>query len=71
MKKTMSKDLIDEYVSRGLLTVGAGSWTAYEAFKAMSDFCRDALPITGMISFIIYLILNRRKIKEALKNWKK
>jgi hypothetical protein len=37
----------------------------------VSDFCRDALPITGMISFIIYLILNRRKIKEALKNWRK
>lgn len=67
----MSKDMIDEYMSRLLLTAGVGSWTAYEMFKAVSDFCRDALPITGMISFVIYLLLNRKKIIEAIKNWRR
>lgn len=67
----MTKEMIDEYTSRFLLTTGVGSWTAYEMFKAVSDFCRDALPITGMISFGIYLLLNRKKIIESIKNWRK
>lgn len=63
----MSKEQLYEYIDRTLLTAGAGSWGMYEMFKETSEFCRLLLPITGVISFIIYVILNRKKITEFFK----
>lgn len=57
-----------EYFSDVLLSTGAGSWGAYAFFKSLSDFCRDLLPITGVISFVIYILLNWNKIKIALRS---
>ena len=57
-----------EYFSDVLLSTGAGSWGAYAFFKSISDFCRDLLPITGVISFVIYILLNLNKIKTALRS---
>lgn len=56
------------YLSDILLSTGAGSWGAYAFFKSLSDFCRDLLPITGVISFVIYILLNWNKIKIALRS---
>jgi hypothetical protein len=60
----MSKEQLHEYIDRTLLTVGGGSWGAYEAFKYTSEFCRMLLPITGIISFAIYIGMNWTKIKS-------
>ena len=67
--KNMSNDMIHSYVSNTLLSVTMGSWGAYEVFKSISDVCRDVLPITGILSFLIYLLVNYKKIKEAWKNY--
>jgi len=63
----MSKEQLHEYIDSALLTTGVGSWGLFEMFKATSEFCRMLLPITGVISFVIYVILNRKKIKEFFK----
>lgn len=63
----MSREQIHDYTDRLLLTVGTGSWIGM--FQAVSDFFKLLLPITGFISFCVYLLINRKKIIEAWKNW--
>lgn len=63
----MSKDQLHEYVDRMLLTIGGGSWGAYEWLKSTSEFCRLLLPITGIISFAIYIGMNWQRIKMFFK----
>lgn len=63
----MSKQELHEYIDSALLTTGVSSWGLFEMFKSTSEFCRMLLPITGVISFIIYVLLNRKKIKEFFK----
>jgi len=60
----MSKEQIHEYISNALLATGAGSWGFFEVFKNVSEFCRLLLPITGIVSFVIYILMNWKKIKE-------
>lgn len=66
----MSNEQLNEYIDRLLLTTGAVSWTAYGVFHTVSEFCKLLLPITGVASFLIYLLINRKKIKEAWKNFR-
>lgn len=44
----------------------AGSWTFWEIFKDISEVCSMILPITGVLSFIVLLIVNRKHIREFL-----
>lgn len=59
-----------EDIDKLLLTTGTASWGAYGIFHAVSEFCKLLLPITGVASFLIYLLINRKKIKEAWNNWR-
>jgi len=54
--------------SKILLATGTGSWGAYEAFKAGSEFCRMVLPYLGVISFAVTIIINWDKIKKFFFN---
>ncbi len=55
---------VKDFYSGVLLSLGGSSWGFYEYFKAASDFCRDVLPITGVISFVIYVVINWKSIKR-------
>lgn len=48
-----------------LLGISGGSWASYEAFKNVSDFCKDLLPITGVLSFVIYCIIAHYKYRKS------
>lgn len=50
------------------LSIGFTSLGFYEAFGAMSAFCKMALPITGVASFFIYVLINIDKIFTGIYN---
>jgi hypothetical protein len=48
---------------------GAGSWGAFEILKQISDFCSIILPILSVLSFFLFIIINRFKIVHFF-SWK-
>jgi len=64
----MSHDQIHHYANNTLLAMGGGSWGAYAFFKGVSEICSMVLPITGVISFFIYVVINWKKFVKAFKN---
>lgn len=63
MAKFDAHDLIND----GLLIGSFGSFGLYHTLGQLSEICRLMLPITGVISFIIYVMINWAKIKEFFK----
>lgn len=53
----------DEAINIALLSVMGGNG-AYHKFKAGSDFFKDLAPYLTFISFVIFVIINRRHIKD-------
>lgn len=54
-------------INNSLLSVGTGSW-AFSSFLTNVDLILGViLHITGILTFVIFVILNRRKIIRELK----
>lgn len=50
-----------------LLILTGASWGMWEILKNVSELCKELLPITGILSFIIYLIINISKIISEIE----
>jgi hypothetical protein len=53
-----------EWVGNVLLATTFGSWGGFEILKSVSEFCKLILPITGVLSFLIYLYFSWKKYKK-------
>lgn len=67
--KKMEKDIHEHYVflKNTLLAISGGSWIGWEWLRSASEFCSLVLPITGVVSFMLYLIINHKNIVKGLK----
>ncbi len=66
----MSREEIHNMMSDATMATGVTSWTLYGLLESVSEFCRLMLPITGVLSFVIYVILNRKNIIDFFKRKK-
>lgn len=58
---------VSEYISNTLLSIGTSSWAAVGFLTNIDLFLGLILKLTGIASFIIYVIINRKKIIKAIK----
>lgn len=61
------REKIHEHIDAVLLSIGGGSFTAYGFLHHVSEFCKIIMPILSVLSFLIYLIINWKKIKGFFK----
>lgn len=54
-----------------LLAIGGSSWAGWAWLKGVSAFCAIILPITGVVSFLLFIIINYRKISEGFRDMSK
>lgn len=62
----MSKEQLHHIVNDLLLILGFSSAGLFAVLQGISEWCKIILPITGVFSFMIYVIVNWSKIKETL-----
>ena len=58
-----SQSIVSDY----LLIGSFSSFGFYKALADVSEMCRLMLPITGVFSFLIYLIINWKAVKSFFK----
>lgn len=58
-----SQSIVSDY----LLIGSFSSFGFYHALAEISELCRLMLPITGVFSFLIYVIINWKNIKLFFK----
>jgi hypothetical protein len=63
MKHLSTHQLINDT----LLIGSFGSFGLHTVLSEVSEFCRLMLPITGVFSFIIYVLINWKSIKAFFK----
>ena len=63
MKHQSIHNLISDY----LLIGSFSSFGFYKALADVSEMCRLMLPITGVFSFLIYVIINWKGLKNFFK----
>lgn len=63
----MKHQSIHNLVSDYLLIGSFSSFGFYHILSDVSEFCRLMLPITGVFSFIIYVLINWKSIKAFFK----
>lgn len=51
-----------------LLAIGGGSWVGWIWLKSISVLCQILLPITGVFSFGLFLVINFKKIMQGFKD---
>jgi len=56
-----------QIINDSLLIGSFGSFGLHTALAEVSEFCRLMLPITGVFSFLIYVIINWKNIKLFFK----
>jgi hypothetical protein len=62
----MSKAQLHHLLNDLLLILGFSSAGLFAVLQNISEWCKVILPITGVFSFMIYVIVNWGKIKETL-----
>lgn len=53
-----------------LLSISSGSWIGWALLKTVSVFCSVILPITGVVSFMLFLVINFKRIIDGFKDIK-
>lgn len=55
-------------VQNWLLVIGSGSWIGWTILKEVSSACAIVLPITGVISFFLFIVVNYKRILQGFKD---
>lgn len=63
----MKHHSIQHLINDSLLIGSFSSFGFYHVLSEVSEICKLILPITGVVSFIIYVLLNWKAIKLFFK----